>query len=130
MSELKGICNYCGQVVIIPIGEYKSEEEKNEIATMKCTCDEARIERTVHSAHAKIDEIFSTECKDIGLKALSSEQIEIIKESASAVCYDLALSVTYCFRNGIKAVIKGNNKGELEVQRTDTTNMKKLADDK
>lgn len=130
MLELKGICNYCGQACVVPMAEYESENAKDEAATLKCNCEEASRARMLNNAYAKIAEIFLTECCEIGFKSVSEEQIEILKKSAEAVCSDCALSVTVCFRNGIKAVIKGNSKGELEIQRTDTSALKRFADDK
>ena len=130
MIELKGTCNYCGQACVIPMAEYESESAKDEVATAKCNCEEASRKRMLNNAYTKIVEIFLTECCEIGLKTVSDEQIDILKKSAEAVCSDCALSVQICFRNGIKAVIKGNSKGELEIQRTDTSAMKRLADDK
>ena len=130
MVELKGVCKYCGQACVLPMREYESKEAKDEAATNICSCDEARLDRMLNNAYSKIAEIFLTECCDIGLKAISEDQVEILKESARAVAEDVALSITVSFRNGIKAVIKGNSKGELEISRTDTTALKKSADDK
>ena len=129
-NKLIGECNYCGQAITIPIGEYPDENKKNEAATKICNCQEATCDRMLHNAYSKIEEIFLTECEEIGMKSIDRESASILDKSAEAICKDLCLSVTVCFKNGIKAVIKGNSKGELEVQRTDTSVTKKCVDDK
>ena len=129
-NKLIGECCYCGQAIAIPIGEYNSASDKDKAATRLCNCQEATADRMLNNAYSKIEEIFLTECENIGMKAIGENSVPILKQSAEAICNDLCLSVTVSFKNGIKAVIKGNSKGELEVQRTDTSVTKKCVDDK
>ena len=121
MSELKGTCKYCGQINIIGMKEYSSEEEKNVEATYVCNCEEAAKARKIKKASSMIKEIFQTEADGSGISALTDEQVEILHKAAESVGNNLLLSVTVCYRNGVKATIKSNGKAEIEIQRTDTS---------
>ena len=129
MSELKGSCKYCGQINVIEMKDYSSDEEKNAEATYVCNCEEAATARKVKKASQMIKEIFQTEAEGSGISALTDEQIEILHKAAESVGNNLLLSVTVCYRNGVKALVKSNGKAEIEIQRTDTSVHKESASD-
>lgn len=129
MENLTGECTYCGQVNVLPMGNY-TQEEKDEKATELCNCDDAINERIIKNAHGKIKEIFLADCEEIGLNKLNDEQIKMLNAAAEDIVYDNALNVVVTFRGGIKATLKKNSKGEIEIQRMDTRATKEVCDDK
>ena len=79
MEKLTAECKYCGQINVIPMGTYSSEEEKEIKATELCNCHEASNDRKIKNACGKIDEMFSIQCERIGLKKLTKSQTDILK---------------------------------------------------
>ena len=130
MEKLTAECRYCGQVNVIPMGTYSTDEEKEIKATELCNCEEACNERKIKNANSKINEMFLTECKEIGLAKLTEDQAKILRFAVKEIVNDNALNITVSFRYGIKADIKINSKSEIEIKRTDVRASKDVVDDK
>lgn len=129
-EQMTGICKYCGQVNIVPMTEYVSEEEKDAAATEICNCDKACGDRIIKNANGKIEEMFLTRCEKIGLQKITERQAELLKHIVKELVEDNALSVSITFGFGIKADVKINSKEEIEIKRTDTRASKEAIKDK
>lgn len=114
MSETYiGACVYCGQTqqIMEPIGT--SEEELNKVATMMCTCDEARLYQKISNAERKIDGL---------LLERYPKAAELSKIVVGMVARDEVADVTINTGMQMKIKISRNTKGEIKVKCTETYN--------
>lgn len=113
MSETYiGACVYCGQTQQIMEPIETSEEELNKVATMMCTCDEARLYQKISNAERKIDGL---------LLERYPKAAELSKNVVGMVARDEVADVTI---NTVQMKIKisKNTKGEIKIKCTETYN--------
>lgn len=114
MSEIYiGACVYCGQTqqIMNPIGT--SKEELNKVATMMCTCDEARLYQKISNAERKIDGL---------LLERYPKAAELSKVVVGMVARDEVADVTINTGMQMKIKVSRNTKGEIKVKCTETYN--------
>lgn len=114
MSETYiGACVYCGQTqqIMNPIGT--TEEELNQVATMMCTCDEARLYQKISNAERKIDGL---------LLERYPKAAELSKMVVGMVARDEVADVTINTGMQMKIKISKNTKGEIKIKCTETYN--------
>lgn len=71
MKSETGICMYCGQVNQIEVedGKTLTEEEKNTLATKRCTCEQAmnaqEQEKVMSDAERNISDLFQKDMPEV-----------------------------------------------------------------
>nr|DAE68895.1 MAG TPA: hypothetical protein [Caudoviricetes sp.] len=117
MKSETGICMYCGQVNQIEVEDSKTltEEEKNTLATKRCTCEQAmnaqEQEKVVSDAERNIHDLFQKDMPEVE---------EILQKALPAVHRGEINSVTLDTKRKIKAKISKTSKGNIKVERTKT----------
>jgi hypothetical protein len=94
-----------------PIGT--SEEELNQVATMMCSCDEARLYQKISNAERKIDGL---------LLERYPKAAELSKNVVGMVARDEVADVTINTGMQMKIKISKNTKGEIKIKCTETYN--------
>lgn len=113
-------CRFCGSTEL-PSGEYDSQEQADEAATIRCECCNAREyqtalkakkerEKNISNLRRRLDD-FSDYCKPRGAE-LSDELHTTLFNAGVAVLDDVVQNVTFKFLK-IKASISKNGKGAL-----------------
>lgn len=111
MEKLIGACLFCGQTSGAP-GEYKSQREADEAATMLCTCDGAKKERAAEAGRNRLRAMFACEPEDISI---------LLVKILNAVAAGEIEAATVKIDGNTKCKISCNSKGDIDVQRVDTT---------
>lgn len=117
MKSETGIYMYCGQVNQIEVedGKTLTEEEKNKLATKRCTCEQAMSaqeqEKVVSDAERNISDLFQKDMPEVE---------EILQKALPAVHRGEINSVTLDTKRKIKAKISKTSKGNIKVERTKT----------
>lgn len=110
MKSETGICMYCGQVNQIEVEDSKTltEEEKNTLATKRCTCEQAmnaqEQEKVVSDAERNIHDLFQKDMPEVE---------EILQKALPAVHRGEINSVTLDTKRKIKAKISKTSKGNI-----------------
>lgn len=113
-SEIQiGECKFCGQTYQIETSGMCSQEQLDEWATERCDCGEAKETREMKKAEDKavknIEKLFGQ--YDTGA---------ILKAAVHSVAICAVDSVVVNVGNGVKATLKLNSKGKVQVQKTVT----------
>ena len=109
--------------MILDYREGSSPEEKNEYATTKCSCPEARKAQNkqleIDRARERIERLFGVKSFEIGLDPLESETTrDLMYKVVDLLSSDLIKSVTIDIDSQTKAKISVNAKGKIEVSRS------------
>ena len=118
-------CRFCGSAEL-PVGDYESQEEANEAATIRCKCYEARRyqeelkkkrerEKNIVKLRQKLDD-FSTYCESRGVN-LEGDLYDTIFNAGVAVLDGVVLTVSFKFAR-MKVAISANSKGTLIIAFT------------
>lgn len=111
MKQLIGACRFCGQTSGVP-GEYATQKEADEAATMLCTCDGAKKERAAETGRNRLRAMFACEPEDISI---------LLVKILNAVASGDIEAATVKIDGNTKCKISCNSKGDIDVQRVDTT---------
>ena len=112
MKSETGICMYCGQVNQIEVedGKTLTEEEKNTLATKRCTCDQAmnaqEQEKVVSDAERNISDLFQKDMPEVE---------EILQKALPAVRRGEINSVTLDTKRKIKGNLTVRRKSTLQL---------------
>lgn len=113
VHEEMGACIFCGQTYMFA-NVSMGEEELNEAATEKCTCNEAigwRMKRDrSRKIRKKVSEIFAEE-----------EYLEIMNLAADMILTGVLDKVTIKTDAGETGTISITSKGTIKIQRSRTT---------
>lgn len=112
MSEYKGACKFCGQIMVVDLLESASNEELCEAATLNCDCREAIVYQNEKKFIEKA-EIFINELID-------NEDIRTLMNQAAAQIAKYTISSTSFTRGGWKYTISRGKNGP-KISQTHTT---------
>ena len=118
-------CRFCGSEEL-PVGDYESQEEANEAATLRCKCYEARRyqeeldkkrerDNNIVRLRQKLDD-FSAYCDGRGVN-LEGDLYDTIFNAGVAVLDGVVLTVSFKFSR-MKVTISENSKGILIIAFT------------
>lgn len=119
-------CRFCGQMVQFESEADLTDPQKEELATMTCTCDRAveyqKEKQRKEKALKNVSVLFG---EDAASEKRIGEGIVNILSAAVEEIYSGGLAkVTLNLRGGVKASISQNSKGEINVERTETKKQK------
>ena len=109
-----GACIYCGQIRQIEVDGRKTEQELANLATMKCTCPDAKAAQEVEhmqlTAETNVEKLFKEENPDMA---------SLLKAAVLPIMGDRIDQIT--IKSGkMTGKISINSKGGIKVERTDT----------
>lgn len=111
MEQFIGACRFCGQTSGAP-GEYASQCEADEAATQLCSCNEASKARAAEKGRNRLRAMFACEPEDISI---------LLVKILNAVAAGDIEAATVKIDGNTKCKISCNSKGDIDVQRVDTT---------
>lgn len=119
-------CRFCGQMIQFEGDHDITEPQKEEKATMGCTCSEAveyqkekqRKERALKNVSLLFGEDAAPE------KRIGEGIVDILQTTVEEIYSGGLAKVTLNLRGGVKACISQNSKGEINVERTETKKQK------
>lgn len=119
-------CRFCGQMVQFNGADDMTEPQKQETATMTCSCDRAveyqkeklRKEKALKNVSLLFGEDATLE------KRIGESIVSILKEAVEEIYSGELAKVTLNLRGGVKASVSQNSKGEINVERTETKKQK------
>ena len=83
MSEITGVCKFCGQSRIVPFD--CTQEEADRYAAENCICDNNL--KKCRQFSENIDQLCGEECKQYGMDILEENTIETLKEVGRLCVY-------------------------------------------
>lgn len=108
-----GICNYCGQSLMVECEENATEEQLNELASDKCGCSEAKEARELKMSEEKarqnVEKLFGK--YDAGA---------VLMAAVHPVASCAVDSVTVNVGNGVKGMVLLGNNGKVKVKKVTT----------
>ena len=115
-------CRFCGQMVQFEGDSDLTDPQKQELATMTCTCSEAveyqkeklRKEKALKNVSVLFGEDATPE------KRIGEGIVNILRAAVEEIYTGGLAKVTLNLRGGVKASISQNSKGEINVERTET----------
>lgn len=111
MEKYIGACRYCGQTCGAP-GEYASQREADEAATQLCDCGGAKKERAAEKGRNRLRAMFAYEPEGVSI---------LLVKILNAVAAGEVEAATVKIDGNTKCKISCNSKGDIDVQRVDTT---------
>lgn len=128
-----GACRYCGQTQSV-VG-CKNDAEAEEQATRRCRCPSAvcyqdkleaqrRRADALREAADNIDDLFGIGASDRGDEAVGENALEMLKQGAELVYDQKIVNQQLSLTCTIKAKIGRSSKGNLSIERKDTTTSK------
>lgn len=130
MSEkiIAGTCVFCGQSFIDAEGN--TQKEKDESATMKCTCGAARRyrekKRQVAMANCKIEEFFRNEkIEEYGFEAIKNDEtIKLLKKCVELCADEKIEQAQIKINQRTIATILATSNEKIKVIRTEKKQLK------
>ncbi len=121
-----GECRFCGQLLQFEYEHELTDPQAEEEATMTGTCAEAvnyqKEKRRKQKALQNVSALFG---EDAPRGRQVSEGIMGILQAAVEEIYSGGVAkVTLNLRGGVKAAVSQNSKGEINVERTETSKQK------
>ena len=111
-------CRFCGQQHIIENGGDMTEPQLEECATMRCTCDDAKLyQETANrrgTAKQRAQELFG---ENAGEYKQSEEIMELINNAIDLVCDKELKQVTVTIRTGLNCRIMQMAKDKIKIVR-------------
>lgn len=119
-------CRFCGQMVQFEGGYDLTDPQKQETATMTCTCAEAaeyqkkklRKEKAIKNVQALFGEDASPD------KRASEKIVDILRAAVEEIYTGELARVALNLRGGVKGIVSQNGKGEINVERIEITKQK------
>lgn len=106
-----GACKFCGQVQTLNPSCDADEDTLNRIATMQCTCEEAKHYQNIQEISAQIDETWGTNFP---------ETAELAKKAVKYIDKGKMASVSINTGNHMTVKISISSKGEIKVISTES----------
>ncbi|WP_258107009.1 hypothetical protein [Christensenella minuta] len=132
-----GMCKFCGTAIPVPLDlQDDPKEDKDEYATMNCSCINAenyqmkirakrRRKETLERASNQIEQLFGEGAREFGFEPVSSKIGGALRE-LSALAYDGEIEgATVNIPGNTKAAVKITSKGVITVLRQMTTAFKR-----
>lgn len=89
MSDLFGVCRFCGQAIAVPVS-IETQEDADAWASVQCDCGDGRelkkkTERAL-TAKEQVDELFGEGCEEFGFpQSYGASRISFLKGIVDAV---------------------------------------------
>lgn len=119
-------CRFCGQMVQIEADGKLTQPQAEEKATMSCTCSEAveyqKEKQRKEKALKNVSVLFGEDAAPE--KRISEGIVNILRAAVEEIYSGGLAKVTMNLREGVKASISQNSKGEINVERTETKKQK------
>lgn len=113
-----GNCRFCGQSSIIEGGADMTEPQLEEAATMRCTCDDAKLyQETANrrgTAKQRAQELFG---ENAGEYKQPEDILELIDNAIDLVCDKKMKQATFKVRTGLNCRIMQMAKDKIKVVR-------------
>lgn len=122
MSELYGVCKFCGQVTASP--EWIDDQaDADAWATENCDCPggltEKKRKETIVAAKERVDDLFGADCEDYGFpERFGTDRVDFLKAITDAVGHELLDGAKLNFACKGTAEIKRTADGKIKVVRT------------
>lgn len=113
LINTKGACKHCGQIIILDIDEDAafSQQEIDELASKRCDCEIAKIQRDIENS-------ISDAIEDVDKMFPESENIRgYVKQACELVGREYVENITIKIDSRTKAQIKKTTKGKIRVER-------------
>lgn len=119
-------CRFCGQIVQFEGDHGLTETQRQEEATMTCTCEEAREyqKKKLRKERAikNVQTLFGEEAEET--KQVSGKIVDILRAAVEEIYTGELARVTVNLRGGVKGTVSQNGKGEINVERIETKKQK------
>ena len=119
-------CRFCGQMVQFEGEADLTDPQKEELATMTCTCDRAveyqKEKQRKEKALKNVSVLFGEDAAPE--KRIGEGIVNILRAAVEEIYSGGLAKVTLNLRGGVKASISQNSKGEINVERTETQKQK------
>lgn len=119
-------CRFCGQMVQFEGEADLTDPQKEETATMTCTCDRAveyqKEKQRKEKALKNVSVLFGEDAAPE--KRIGEGIVNILRAAVEEIYSGGLAKVTLNLRGGVKASISQNSKGEINVERTETKKQK------
>ena len=119
-------CRFCGQMVQFESEADLTDPQKEELATMTCTCDRAveyqKEKQRKEKALKNVSVLFGEDATPE--KRIGEGIVNILRAAVEEIYTGGLAKVTLNLRGGVKASISQNSKGEINVERTETKKQK------
>lgn len=119
-------CRYCGQMVQFAEESDLTEHQAQEIATMKCRCEEAvhyqKEKQRKENALKNVSKLFGEDAPID--KRVKEDIVKILMAAVEQVYEGGVAKIVLNLRGGVKASVTQNSKGELNVERVETKKQK------
>ena len=119
-------CRCCGQMVQFEGEADLTDPQKEELATMTCTCDRAveyqKEKQRKEKALKNVSVLFGEDAAPE--KRIGEGIVNILRAAVEEIYSGGLAKVTLNLRGGVKASISQNSKGEINVERTETKKQK------
>lgn len=119
-------CRFCGQMVQFEGDSDLTDPQKQETATMTCTCPEAveyqKEKQRKEKALKNVSVLFGEDAAPE--KRIGEGIVNILRAVVEEIYSGGLAKVTLNLRGGVKASISQNSKGEINVERTETKKQK------
>lgn len=128
IKELRGACLFCGQYIVLSDEEEMPESmiEADRLATMQCSCMEAReFQRKVKrsaSAKTKVQNMFGNNLQE--QYRAEAECIELLKDCIDLLIDGRIAKVSIDLPMGVKAKISMSAEGKIRIERSLTQKQK------
>lgn len=119
-------CRFCGQMVQFQDKQNLTDQQKQEQATMACTCEDAkdyqkkklRKERAIRNVQALFGEDAPAE------KRAGDKIVKILRAAVEEIYTGEIARVAINLRGGVKGIVSQTGKGEINVERIETKKQK------
>lgn len=113
MKTVTGICQYCGQAIMVECEDDATEEQINKHASEKCICAEAEEVREAimseERARKNVEKLFG-----------KYEASEVLMAAVHPVAICAIDSVTVNIPNGVKGTVLRGSNGKVKVKKVTT----------
>ena len=119
-------CRFCGQMVQFEGEVDLTDPQKEELATMTCTCDRAveyqKEKQRKEKALKNVSVLFGEDAAPE--KRIGEGIVNILRAAVEEIYSGGLAKITLNLRGAVKASISQNSKGEINVERTETKKQK------
>lgn len=119
-------CRFCGQMVQFMGDDDLTEPQAQEIAVMNCSCYEAveyrKEKKRKENAMKNVEKLFGEEAQQD--KRIGADIVKLLRAAVEEIYTGGLAKVTLNLRGGVKASVSQNSKGEINVERTETSKQK------
>ena len=118
MSDMTGVCKYCGQTRIV---KAESQEEADAVATLNCNCPGGELEQKKKHVEEQLDELIGELAPDNGWDPVKPEVFVTIKKLAFLITEN---KISSCAMRVDDTNLKiSRSKGKINIERSKTVRM-------